>query len=71
MSATGTLNQARRPMMAHISALLASASHQRCASITAAVIASVARGLASTKEARSAKDFSGWSRHSSPVVMAE
>ncbi len=70
MSRTGTLNQARRPRIVHISSLFAASSHQRCASVTAAVSATAAFGCRSTHSPRIAKDFSGWSRHSSPVTSA-
>jgi len=70
MSAGATFSQARRPMMSHISALFAGSSHQRAASMTAAVSASVARGFCCTKSARSARHFSGWSFQNSPVTMA-
>ena len=70
MSPTGTLNQASRLTMEQSSSLLAASSHQRCASITAAVSASAARGWRSTQSARTASAFSGWFFHSSPVIAA-
>jgi len=59
MSAGGTLNQARLPSRPASSSLFSSRSAQICASITAAVIASAARGCFATQSPRMASDFSG------------
>src|SRR3546814_3964465 len=70
MSVTGTLNQSRPPTIVASFATLAGLSHQRCASITAAVNAIAAFGYCATQSPRMAKDFSGWFIHIWPVDTA-
>jgi hypothetical protein len=70
MSAGGTLNHWRLPMMFASSCLFSILSHHCCASITAISRAMAAFGFLSTQSARMPSDFSGWFFQSSPVIAA-